>query len=76
MSEVDKTKDTSEFLDELEKIVVSGLIPTVKLIKLKMPNIKGNDETIARNIIAKIGTRIMFGESGKEVIDKLILPDK
>ena len=64
----------TDFLDELERICVQALIPTAKKIKEKI-KYEESEEQLARNLIGKIGTRIMFSGqfNNKEDLDNIFL---
>lgn len=63
-----KEKTTIEMFDLLEKILIDSALGLLKQLKV------GSTEQEARNLIAKIGTRIMFSTTmKKEDIDRILI---
>lgn len=63
--------NNKELLDSLESTVVEAVIPVAREIKTKI-NHSESEEQIAKNIIGKIGLRLVYGS---DVVDKFILED-
>ena len=59
---------TTEVLDELEAKMVKAIIPIAKELFIALEKDE-SIESMARNLLGKIGTRIVYG---KELFDKVI----
>ena len=70
-------KSTAEtILDSLEVLFIKAVVPYVIELQKNIPGMDGKPaEEIARNLIAKVGTRIFFTDTGtsKESIDAVLL---
>lgn len=72
MTDINKKGTTaSEVFDNLTEVVIEALIPYVKVIKDKMPELSElSDRELAQRIISHVGSRLAFG---KDIYDKAIL---
>lgn len=74
MLEQTTQNNKSKLLDQLEELLISAILPFVREIKIQMKLTESDERVIARNLIGKIGARIMFGAS--EGIDNVLLGKK
>jgi hypothetical protein len=65
--------EISETLDALEEILITEVLPVARIIKEKR-KIDTDERIIARNLIGKIGARILFGKSPE--VDKILTGQK
>ncbi len=62
--------DESKALDILEKIVINACLPTIEFLKKESKQDLNMDSyTMARNMVGRIGLRIVFGKT----VDKTLL---